>query len=222
MLVLGVVLPPRSLRAPTLLLVLFVFSFVLFLTVPSKKLDRYVLPVFPALDFLGGVGLWMLGTWIVPAAIRGRCIVGRLSAAGLVALLVIGQAFPLFSVSPYALAYYNPLMGGAPAATRVLLVGWGEGLDQVANYLNAQPEAAQQRISVYFPLVLNFQGMVQGTVFQIGDPEPVDFVVDYVNAAQRDQTPREVEGIAPSLVVRINGVVYARVFRLTPARPVVG
>jgi hypothetical protein len=151
---------------------------------------------------------------------RERRIVGRLCAAGLAGLLVIGQSFPLLTVEPYALAYFNPMVGGAPAATRVLLVGWGEGLDQVANYLNAQPGAAQQRIAVYFPLVLNFQGMVQGTVFEIGDAAPVDYVVDYVNAAQRDQTPREVDGITPSLVVRINGVIYARVFRLTPPRPV--
>src|SRR5581483_8169891 len=135
-------------------------------------------------------------------------------------LLLIGQAGSLYSVSPYPLAYYNPIMGGAPAAMRVLLVGWGEGLDQVARYLNAQSNAPHQRIAIYFPLVLNFQGMVEGTVLPIGDPVPVDYVVDYVNAAQRDQTPREVAGLAPALVVRINGVIYARVYRLTPPRPV--
>jgi 4-amino-4-deoxy-L-arabinose transferase-like glycosyltransferase len=218
--VLVIFLPPRSLRVPTLLLVLFVFSFILLLTVPSKKLDRYALPVFPALCLLAGLGLWTVGAWIVPAAARARPLLGRLSVAGLAGLLLMGQAMPLISVSPYPLAYYNPIMGGAPAATRVLLVGWGEGLDQVATYLNSQPEAARQRIAVYFPLVLNFQGMVDGTVSQIGDPVPVDYVVDYVNAAQRDQTPHEVVGLAPSYVVRINGIIYARVFRLTPPRPV--
>lgn len=218
--VLAIYLPPRSLRVPTLLLVLFSAGFILLLTVPSKKLDRYALPVFPALDLLAGLGLWMVGAWLVPAATRARPVLGRLSVAALAVLLVVGQAIPLITVNPYPLAYYNPIMGGAPAAARVLLVGWGEGLDQVAGYLNAQPESARQRIAVYFPLVLNFQGMVNGTVSEIGDPVPVDYVVDYVNAAQRDQTPEAVAGLAPAYVVRINGIIYARVFRLTPPRPV--
>lgn len=218
--VLAIFLPPRSLRVQTLLLVLFIAGFILLVTVPSKKLDRYALPVFPPLGMLAGLGLWTVGAWIVPAAARRHSMLSRLSVAGLAGLLVVGQAVPLLSVSPYPLAFYNPIVGGAPAATRVLLVGWGEGLDQVAGYLNAQPGAARQRIAVYFPLVINFQGMVTGTVYQIGDPVPVDYVVDYVNAAQRDQTPSEVVGLAPSFVVRINGIIYARVFRLTPPRPV--
>ena len=52
---LAVLLPPRSkLRNPTILLLLFVVGFLLFLSLASKKLDRYALPVFPALDLLAG------------------------------------------------------------------------------------------------------------------------------------------------------------------------
>lgn len=100
----------------------------------------------------------------------------------------------------------------------VLLVGWGEGLDQVATYLNAQPDAERQLIAVYFPLELNFQGMVRGTVTQFGDQRPVTHVVDYVNAAQREHTPPEVAGLVPVHEVWINGIQYARVFRLDPPR----
>ena len=62
---------------------------------------------------------------------------------------MVGHALPLAVVAPYALAYYNPLVGGGPAASRVLLVGWGEGLDQVAAYLNAQPSSERQLIAIY-------------------------------------------------------------------------
>jgi hypothetical protein len=123
-------------------------------------------------------------------------------------------------VAPYPLAYYNPLLGGGPGAVRILLVGWGEGLDQVAAYLNNQPNPEQQLITVYFPLELNFQGMVAGTVTQFGDDRPVNYVVDYVNAAQREQTPSEVVGLQPAYEVWINGIEYARVFHLDPPRPV--
>jgi hypothetical protein len=217
---LGVLLPPRRLKYPTLLLLLFVFGFLCFLSVAGKKLDRYTIPAFPAFDLLAGLGLWTLGRWISPllsargVAERAR---GRL-AVGAVGLLAVAQALPLAMVAPYPLAYYNPIMGGGPAAVQVLLVGWGEGLDQVADYLNAQPGAERQLIAIYFPLELNFQGMVKGTVTQYGDTRPINYVVDYVNAVQRGQSPPEVAGLTPVKDVWINGILYARVFHLEPPR----
>lgn len=219
---LGVLLPPRTLKQPTFLLILFVFGFLAFLSIAGKKLDRYTIPAFPAFDLLAGVGLWTLGLWLAPMLsargvaerARHRLLVGALVA------LTFAQALPLAMVSPYALAYYNPIMGGGPAAARVLLVGWGEGLDQVASYLNAQPGAEHQIITVYFPLELNFQGMVAGTVTQFADPRPINYVVDYVSAAQRGQTPPEVAGLVPVKEVWINGILYARVFQLEPPRRV--
>jgi len=217
---LGVLLPPRSLKRPTLLLLLFIFGLILFLSLASKKLDRYTLPAFPALDLLAGFGLWTLGRWIAPYLERIIVTVQarRLTVACTMLVLAVAQAIPLAMVAPYALAYYNPLVGGGPAASRVLLVGWGEGLDQVATYLNAQPGADGHLIAVYFPLELNFQGMVAGTVTQFGDPRPVNYVVDYVNAAQRGQTPSEVAGMVPVQHVWINGVLYVRVFHFDPPR----
>jgi 4-amino-4-deoxy-L-arabinose transferase-like glycosyltransferase len=213
-----VLLPPRSLTRPTALLLLFACGFVLFLSLAGKKLDRYLLPAFPALDLLAGLGLWTLGTWIAPYLARsGLGPRAQRVAVGLaVAVLVVGQSIPLAMVAPYALAYYNPLVGGGPAAARVLLIGWGEGLDQVAAYLNAQPGADRQLIAIYFPLELNFQGMVAGTVTQFGDPRPINYVVDYVNAAQRDHTPLEVASLVPVRQVWINGILYARVYHLDP------
>jgi hypothetical protein len=217
---LAVLLPPRRLRTPAILLLVFVVGFLLFLTPLSKKLDRYALPVFPALGLMAGLGFWTLVLWLRRAVGRRRPEMSRVAVAGLIGVMTLGQALPLLTVAPYTLAYYNPLMGGAPAATRVMLVGWGEGLDQVADYLNAQPDAQLQRIAIYFPQVLNFQGMVAGRVSMIGDARPVDYVVDYVNAAQRGQTPGAVRGQTPELVVQINGVVYARVYRMRPPRAV--
>lgn len=216
----GVLLPPRSLKRPTLLLLLFIFGFLAFLSLAGKKLDRYTLPAFPALDLLAGLGLWTLGSWIAPllaARDVSQRVRQRLMVVAVGALLV-AQALPLSMVAPYALAYYNPVVGGGPAAVRVLLVGWGEGLDQAAEYLNAQPNPENQLIAVYFPLELNFQGMVAGTVTQYGDPRPINYVVDYINAAQRDQSPPQVVGLVPVKEVKINGILYARVYHLDPPR----
>jgi hypothetical protein len=217
---LGVLLPPRSHLRQTNLLLVCVVGFILFISLAGKKLDRYTLPVFPALDLLAGLGLWTLWKWLMPYAAR----VGlphrarELLAGGALLVLTLSQAIPLAMVAPYALAYYNPIVGGGPAAARVLLVGWAEGLDQVAAYLNAQPNPERQLIAVYFPLELNFQGMVAGTVTQFGDTRPVNYVVDYVSAAQRGQTPPEVAGLVPVKEVWINGIQYARVYRFDPPR----
>ena len=218
----GVLLPPRALKRPTLLLLLFTFGFLAFLSLAGKKLDRYTLPAFPSLDLLAGLGLWTLGLWIAPLlAARGIGVRLRQQLmVGTIGALLATQALPLAMVAPSALAYYNPIVGGGPAATRVLLVGWGEGLDQAADYLNAQPNPERQMIAVYFPLELNFQGMVAGTVTQYGDPRPIDYVVDYISAAQREQTPQQVVGLVPVKEVRINGILYARVYHLSPPRRV--
>jgi 4-amino-4-deoxy-L-arabinose transferase-like glycosyltransferase len=206
-------LPPVRLRWQAMLVVDFVLGFLIFLVIASKKLDRYALPVFPSLAILAGLGFWVFWLRIRPRA-------GHSAFAGAAAVVLVGQAVALYSVNPYPLAFYNPLVGGGPAAHRTMLVGWGEGLDQVAAYLNAQPDAATSTIGVYYPLALNFQGMVLGTVRQFGSPDPVDYVVDYVNAAQRRQTPVEVAGLTPELTVQINGIIYAQVYRLSPPRPI--
>ena len=219
---LGVLLPPKALRRQTVLLLLFIVGFILFLSLAGKKLDRYTLPAFPALDLLAGMGLWTLGTWMA-LYLRPRIASDRARkalAVGAVLLVAIGHTLPLAVVAPYPLAYYNPLVGGGPAAARVLLVGWGEGLDQVATYLNSRPEPERQMIAIYFPMELNFQGMVAGTVTQYGDARPINYVVDYVNAAQRGHTPPEVFGLVPVHEVWINGVQYARIFHLDPPRRV--
>lgn len=215
---LAVLLPPRALKRPTILLLVLLFGFIAFLSLAGKKLDRYTLPAFPAMGLLAGLGLWTLWLWLAEYLKRFSAQTRRLAVAGGVALLVVLQALPLISVYPYALAYYSPLVGGGPNAARTLLVGWGEGLDQVAAYLNAQPDAQRQLIAVYFPLELNFAGMTSGTVTQFGDTRPVNYIVDYVNAAQRNQTPPEVSGLQPVHEVWINGIRYARIYHLDPPR----
>jgi hypothetical protein len=39
-------------------------------------------------------------------------------------------------VSPYGLMYYNPLLGGSAAAERNVVVGWGEGTEQVGKIVH--------------------------------------------------------------------------------------
>ena len=43
------------------MLLMFVLGFGAAMTVAAKGFDRYLLPIFPALDLLAGLGLWRFG-----------------------------------------------------------------------------------------------------------------------------------------------------------------
>jgi hypothetical protein len=53
--------------------------------------------------------------------------------------VVVGQLALLVPYLPDGMTYYSPLLGGAAAAARVFTIGQGEGLDEAACYLDAEP-----------------------------------------------------------------------------------
>src|SRR6185369_12015202 len=124
-------------------LAIFVLVFADVMTIGSKKFDRYMLPALAVLTILGGVGI----------AALARQLTGRL-AASVIALALLGQAAWLLSTYPYPIAAYNPLMGGTTVARQAIMVGWGEGLEQTAAYLNTLPGASQITASTQYHHVL--------------------------------------------------------------------
>lgn len=190
----------------------FILLFWAMMALPPKKFDRYMLPVFPSLEILAAIGYWLVL----------RKLAGRRSGAVLAASAVaLGALQFLFAaqVYPYYLAYYNPMFGGGPAARKAFVVGWGEGLDVVANYLNQKPDAERLTLSGFYPRVLMAQ--FKGTVLpdKQYDPAQADYLVLYVNAVQRDLADRlrtVARGRRSEMVVRINGIEYARLVRVPP------
>ena len=136
-------------------------------------------------------------------------------------LLVLGasQAALAAYVYPYYLAYYNPLLGGGPAARRTFVVGWGEGLDIVTDYLNTKPDAERLTVAGFYPRVMSAQ--FKGTVLSDKqyDAAMADYIVLYVNAVQRDLANRlrmVTRGKRSEMVVKINGIEYARLYAVPP------
>lgn len=107
-------------------------------------------------------------------------------------LVVFLHAAPGLMTTPYYLTYYNPLMGGSLTAPNVLFVGWGEGLDEAARWLNQQPDAEQLRVHAWYsdgPFSYFFKGRSE----IMTDFSPLiwldtDYAVLYVNQWQR-QSP---------------------------------
>lgn len=221
LLALPIVGTPPAARGRTAPLVIFLLLFALELTLSPKRVDRYLLPLFPALGLLAGLGWWqalrrLAVRWPWPALLpAGLMLIGLL------------QLWPLLRADGHPLAAYNPLLGGITTAERAIPVGWGEGLDTVGDYLRQQPGSDHLVTAVWYPLWVNFQAHAPGRVVNItfqapgrvANPqllEQADFYVDYIHARQRQLTPRFLSGRAPDFVVVIAGVEYARVYRLRP------
>ena len=199
-------------RSTALVLGLYCLGFGLMMSLAPKKFDRYLLPIFPMVGLIAGLGLWTaLGRLSRPFRGGGR---GERSVLAL-ALLAL-QAAPLLFTHPYALAYYNPFLGGGAAAQRAILVGWGEGLDQVGRYLDAQPRLlGEPTVATSYHRVL--QAQIAGSAVPLERVRIADYVVPYVNTLQRG-AEREVlapylDGGQPEHVVWVEGIEYARVYR---------
>ncbi|MBM3190690.1 MAG: hypothetical protein FJZ90_18475, partial [Chloroflexi bacterium] len=117
-----------------------------FMTVGQKKFDRYLLPVLPAVQTLAAIALLSAVRWLL-----GRTRLRRVEPAatlGVSALALVLAQVMVLPHAPYYLTYYSSLLGGADAAVQTILVGWGEGLDEAARYLNALPDAADRTVVV--------------------------------------------------------------------------
>jgi 4-amino-4-deoxy-L-arabinose transferase-like glycosyltransferase len=197
---------PLATRVRAGWLLVFVGGFALMMTLGPKKFDRYLLPIFPALVMLAALGWWLLLGRV--GARAGRLALG----AALVVLLV----YPLASVYPYALAYYNPLLGGGAAASRAVMIGNGEGLDQAAAWLAAQPDAANLQVAAHSWDILAGLVPMDGEPLRDGIPDDADYIVTYGRRIQMRRWGASLERYfaanAPAYVVQINGIEYVHIY----------
>ncbi len=184
-------------------LLAFVVVFLDIMAIGSKKFDRYMLPVLAVLTVTGGVGIWGVARlW------------RRRYQAAVVSLAVAAQAFWLVSSYPYPIAAYNPLVGGTAAARQMIMVGWGEGLEQTAAFLNGLPSAGNLTTSTQYHHVLRPQ--FRGRTVRVPSDRTIDYYVVYVNMVQRDLVPPQVvQAMAttpPAYTALVNGVPFAWVY----------
>jgi 4-amino-4-deoxy-L-arabinose transferase-like glycosyltransferase len=198
----------RHLDRRTVTLAAFVVLYTAMMTISPKKLDRYLLPAYPALVILAALGLWSAIRRWLPMPWRWPAVL----------VLGISQCALVASVEPYPLSFYNPLLGGAPAAQQTMIVGWGEGLDQAAAYLNQQPNADQiVAVSLYKDQLVP---LIRGNGARLEDWRKGNYLVSYINMEQRRLLPGPLQELVsttpPDFTVWINGIAYAHVFRIPP------
>jgi len=110
-----------------------------------------------------------------------------------------------------------------------MLVGWGEGLDLAADYLNALPDARQLRVTTWFwndAFAYMFKGEAQEGTFapsaaSILQWSAADYSVLYISQLQRGLYSRELleyfASQTPVLIGRIHDLEYVRVYDLHKA-----
>jgi hypothetical protein len=224
-------------------LLLFIVWYALAMTFSPKKFDRYLLPAFPAVDVLAAWG-WIVAVNGLAQLSRGlgqrspqavssqRRPASPASQAqtrrgagpitiGMMALLLVGaQTWHALAHLPTYLTAYNPLLGGVRTAQRVMLVGWGEGLEETAAYLNNAPAAA--RVAAWYGHNV-FAPFFHGQSFDLLYDLPtatdlyandIDHVVTYVNQMQRGLLDPSVAAQlqAPLMSSSTRGVPLAEVY----------
>ncbi|MDX1415706.1 MAG: glycosyltransferase family 39 protein [Candidatus Promineifilaceae bacterium] len=199
--------------------------FTLFMTLGSKKFDRYLIPIYPALHLVSASG------WVsVSRYLSSRWLTGSSRKALLFVLVLILLAAWQFSsvrsVYPYYLSYYNPLMGGSSRAPQVMQIGWGEGLDAAGRYLNDKPGSRDLNVASWYPSSLSyyFAGekipiTAELTAADLAAIEAADYAVLYIHQWQRGVPAALLDKFVtrdPEHIIELNGLEYVRIYNLQP------
>ena len=207
-----------------IVLLFFALGFAALMTLGLKKFDRYIIPSLVSLDLVAGVSLaWMI-EWVI-------CRLQIYWKTGLTILLsfsvVAGQAALSLAVSPYYLSYHNPLFGGNQRAVEVMQIGWGEGLDQAAKYINSKSNSEQLKVIAWYGTG-PFSYFSNSIVSSLDVDHPwsqadwdefnkSDYAVVYIHQWQRN-LPEEVldhlKNLKPEYSVWIGGLEYAQVYKI--------
>jgi hypothetical protein len=205
---------------PVLALLFYALAFILLMSLGEKKFDRYVLAAHAPLVLIAAWG-WLRLTesfaWFRQHATRATAVLLT------VVTLQAASALPTY---PYYLSYYNPLLGGAAKAPDVMMIGWGEGLDQAARFLNARSDIEAGNSAAWysnsFNLIFSWEADDIPIALEL-EPEQLnallaeDYLVIYVHQWQRG-TPQNLldalDGMSPVHIVQINGIEYVRVYQM--------
>ncbi|MEM7349058.1 MAG: hypothetical protein AAF485_32920, partial [Chloroflexota bacterium] len=205
----------------------YILLYGLLVTYGGKKQDRYILPAFPALSMMATFGYLQIVRIFTArsSSSQSSTAMSRFRHAqwALPVALVVIQLLLILPSYPYYFSYYNRFASGG-SATDTIQVGWGEGLNEAADYLNSLPDA--ETIEVVSWYSTTFEPFFDGNaIYKIEDEKisrsakpglAADYVVFYVNQVQR-QLPTEgalqfFRSTEPAYTVRLGNLDYAWIY----------
>jgi 4-amino-4-deoxy-L-arabinose transferase-like glycosyltransferase len=157
---------------------------------------------------------------VLPAPVGAAQVAGPGGRQFLLFLIILLFQGVLIIVNyPYYFTYYNPLLGGIRGAERMVTIGWGEGLDLAAAYLNQKPNAEQLRVSSWYQSTFApfFKGEAISYSQEKGKAMAGDYVVFYINQLQRrfpdDELFRYFETrYQPEKIIPLKGINYVEIY----------
>jgi hypothetical protein len=198
-------------------LMLYALLYTAGMTLGSHKQDRFLMAIFPVLSVLAARGLLRIGdaVWRRTTSVD----LAGLPAVTAGTLLLTVQLVTVLPYHPYYYPYFNPLVGGGSIATRTVRIGWGEGMDQVAAYLNALADSDQLTVAArFYKYLVGFNGKAVN-LDAGGDWLGADYIVFYIQQVQRMQDPSPgiiryfQEHVSPEKIITLGGIDYAWVYR---------
>jgi hypothetical protein len=216
-------------------LTLYAVLYMLLISLGGKKSDRYLLPVHGPLILVATLG-WFVLLQAVQERFANRISPTKLRIGTIILLgvIIFIQLLGVLQTFPYYFNYYNPLMGGSKNAARVMMIGWGEGLDQAGQYLNTVPGAEKLRVIAWYregSFSYFFNGSPIGMEHDdtIETLKGADYVVLYIHQWQRQIPSPEVldyfNQLTPEYTVQVGDFEYAKIYNMheapepTPSKP---
>ncbi len=216
---------------PSLLLLAYAIFFFIGMSFGKSKVDRYLLPIFPALSILAALGFSMLLNPI-SRLLERRMGQSRAGATMIVTwslwgVLLLGGAGLALPHHPYYFTYWNPLLGGGQAAVKMLPAGSGEGIDVLIDSLNRLPNASELKLFKETNIVspyceITFEGSCLGRA----DFLVTDYVLTDIFSRQRQQPLANIEEILPEAELvgsfSKDGVDYVQLYKMPDNLQAVG
>ncbi len=147
-----------------------------------------------------------------------------LMTVGIVFLL---HVMPFFRHYPDYVTYDNPLLGGNRTAERLITLGWTDGYDQAAQWINQQPDEETARVVAWFgrgPVSFLSKGWQPPLEFD--DPAfwfDADYTLLHINQRQRDlpsyETLQFFQTLQPIKTVDVAGLDYVRIYDVRDLEP---
>ena len=174
---------PRSGRVTVGLLLAFALFFTLQMMIGAKKMPRYLLPAFPAVDILAGVGLAWWAARISKLKSPNPNLQSRFTFVLLIVVCLLLQAAFVLPHHPYYGIHFNELIGDRTGIWALSAQWQGEGLDIIARMLNDGPSAEQQIAASHMPTF--FRQYFAGETVDVD--EPADWIVFGINNVMRNE-----------------------------------
>jgi 4-amino-4-deoxy-L-arabinose transferase-like glycosyltransferase len=223
------ILHPSSFPHYLPLILFFLAGFYLLMTIGEKKQDRYFLPAYPWLTMIAAYGLvaifksqianGKLPSQKSPVSYLQSLIFNPNPLKWLLCIVLLVNGALVYSNYPYYFTYYNPLLGGIRSAANALTIGWGEGLDLAAAYLNQKPDSATRRVSSWYESTFApfYHGPTISYSKEKGKALAGDYAVFYINQTQR-RFPDDLlfdyfdRRFKPEKVITLHGLDYAWIY----------